>query len=103
MGVMRGASLDANDGCASLDANDGGASLDGVDGIASLDRVDGIASLDGVNGVTLRLMGEMRAPRSIDNYRSVATFIIIWAVINIKDKGGIQKMPPFCVFWLMCR
>ena len=36
-------------------------------------------------------MGEMRAPRSIDNYRSVATFIIIWAVINIKDKGGIYK------------
>ena len=65
----------------------GNASLDEVDGIASLDANDGGASLD--RGRWERFIDTDWRAGLIDNYRSVATFIIIWAVINIKDKGGV--------------
>lgn len=60
-----------------------------------LDVVDVRAHLMGVIG---GFVDSDRRDSLIDNYRSVATYIIIWAVINIKDKGGIKMMPPFLCF-----
>ena len=84
-------------GNASLDANDGGAlRLMWKMGNASLDANDGSASLD--RGRSERFIDTDWRAGLIDNYRSVAPFIIIWAVINIKDKGGIIRCLLFVYF-----